>query len=171
MKIVIQSIPWKLWAAKRLIFRKVSLLSLHSTCFHNASYIFNLFFVAINIRLFIYLWCPFFTLMRIRISIRIRILLIKLCESATTGLHTLKDSIFEPPCSMASMALHSSIWASKLLNVDFNSDLDPAPAFLSNADPGQDTASRNNSDACGSGSATLTRIIPDYICTMHLVNY
>jgi hypothetical protein len=39
------------------------------------------------------------------------------------------------------------------------------PAFLSNAYPGQDPGSRN-SDPCGSGSATLTRIMQDYVpCT------
>ncbi len=66
--------------------------------------------------------------------------------------------------SMESMALHSSIWASKLLNVDFNSDSDAVPAFLSNAYPDQDPASRNNSDAFG--SATLTGIMQDYVpCT------
>ncbi len=121
-------------------------------------------FVLSVLGLFIYLWCLFFSLMRIRISIRILILFRKLCETATTLVFRHSKAPF---LSLhGAMALHSSIWASKLLNVDFNSDPDPVPAFLSNAYPGQDPASRNNSDSRGYGYATLTRIIQDYVpCT------
>ncbi len=41
----------------------------------------------------------------------------------------------------------------KLLNSDFN--VDPDPTFHFNADPDLDPASLNNSDQCGTGSATL----------------
>jgi hypothetical protein len=42
----------------------------------------------------------------------------------------------------------------KLLNFDFNAASDPA--FHSNTDADPDSASKNNADLCGSGSATLT---------------
>jgi hypothetical protein len=43
----------------------------------------------------------------------------------------------------------------KLLNLYFNADPDPDPAFLSNEDPDPNTASKNNANPCGSGSTTL----------------
>ncbi len=111
--------------------------------------------------LFIYLWCPFFTLMRIRISIRILILLRKLCESATAGLQTLKGSFFEPPRPSTAPFEPQSSWMLTLIRIQIRFQLFSLMRIRIRIQ-----LPENNSDACGSGSATLTGIMQDYVpCT------